>query len=283
MNEDKLFAFVLMPFSEKFNDVYKLGIKETAAQLNIIAERVDEQMYTEGILERIYRQIDIADIIIADMTGQNPNVFYEVGYAHAKDKMCILLTSNSDDIPFDLKHRRHIVYKDSINSLREKLFEELTWAKGEIENIQKSRIKVILKKAEGELEKSKYYVDGHIDFYVDLSNETEKVSTEIEAIYFYSTKGWTLKQDGKECPSTDSDLPDFTKRHFLVPPVRKLHKGSWAQIKFRSSKTLAWAIKGEELKDSYKILGRSNLRLVTEQGNFDYELLIDVNISEFPF
>src|ERR1051325_8167860 len=114
MKEEKLFAFVLMPFSKEFDDMYKFGIKEPASQLEILAERVDEQIYTEGILERIYRQIDIADIIIADMTGQNPNVFYEVGYAHAKTKMCILLTSNANDIPFDLKHRRHIVYNSSI-------------------------------------------------------------------------------------------------------------------------------------------------------------------------
>jgi nucleoside 2-deoxyribosyltransferase len=283
MKEEKIFAFVLMPFNQNFDDIYKFGIKEPASQLDILAERVDEQLYTGGILERIYRQIDIADIIIADMTGQNPNVFYEVGYAHAKNKLCILLTSNTNDIPFDLKHRRHIVYNDSINRLKEKILEELQWAKSEIENIKKSRIKVTLTKSEGELEKTKYRAEGHIDFYVDLLNETEKTSTEIEAIYFYSTKVWTLKQDGKECPSTASDLPDFAKRHFLVPPVRKLHKGGWAQIKFRASKTLAWAVKGEELKDSYKVTGRSILRLITEQGNFDYEVSIDVSIDEYPF
>lgn len=272
-----------MPFKDKFQDVYKLGIKETAAQLGIIAERVDEQIYAEGILERIYRQIELADIIIADMSGQNANVFYEVGYAHAKSKLCILLTSNADDIPFDLKHHRHIVYGESINSLREKLLEELVWAKGEIENIKKSRIKVTLKRTEGELESEKYRAIGHIDFYIDLVNETEKVSTEIEALYFYSTEGWTLKQDGRECLSTDSDLPEFEKRHFITPPVRKLHKGAWAQIKFKASKTLASAFRGEEIKDSYRVQGRSNLRLVTERGNFDYSLSIDTNISDVPF
>ena len=92
----------------------------------MVAERVDEQIYREGILERIYRQIEAADIIIADMTGQNPNVFYEVGYAHAKGKLCILLTSNAADIPFDLKHQRHIVYDKSIVTLRRELEKEIT-------------------------------------------------------------------------------------------------------------------------------------------------------------
>src|SRR5438309_842398 len=108
MNQDGIFAFVLMPFGHDFDDIYRLGIKDPAKNLNILAERVDEQIYREGILDRIYRQIDIADIVIADMSGKNPNVFYDVGYAHAKQKLCILLTCSADDIPFDLKHRRHI-------------------------------------------------------------------------------------------------------------------------------------------------------------------------------
>jgi nucleoside 2-deoxyribosyltransferase len=137
MEDKPIFAFVLMPFASDFEDIYKFGIKEPASELDIVAERVDEQIYSEGILERIYRQIDLADIIIADMTGQNPNVFYEVGYAHAKGKLCIHLTTDSDDIPFDLKHKRHIVYEGSINKLKNELIEELNWAKSEIQNIRK--------------------------------------------------------------------------------------------------------------------------------------------------
>ncbi len=108
----KLFAFVLMPFDKSWDDVYRLGIKAAVEELGMIANRVDEQVFhREGILERIYKQIEAADFIIADMTGKNPNVFYEVGYCHAKNKLCILLTANADDIPFDLKHHRHIVYE----------------------------------------------------------------------------------------------------------------------------------------------------------------------------
>lgn len=283
MEEKSIFAFVLMPFAAEFEDIYKFGIKEPAAQLEIVAERVDEQIYTEGILERIYRQIDLADIIIADMSGQNPNVFYEVGYAHAKGKICIHLTSNADDIPFDLKHRRHIVYRGSINTLKDQLIEELTWAMGEIQNIRKSQIKVRLKNASGDLEKTKYSATGDVNFKIDLLNESNKTSAEIESIYFYSSKGWTLYQDGKECPSTDSDIQDFAQRHFLKSPIRKLHNNSWAQITFHSKKTLAWAFKGEELKSSYRISGRSILRLITSEGHFDYEITIDTTADESPF
>lgn len=281
--ESEIFSFVLMPFEKAFDDIYKLGIKETAAQLGIIAERVDEQIFQEGILERIYRQIEVADIVIADMSGQNPNVFYEVGYAHAKGKLCILMTKNASDIPFDLKHHRHIVYGNSINGLRENLTEELVWAKNKIENIKLSRIKVDLKETFGNLEKTKYSARGTIDFKIDLLNESITPSAEIEAIYFYSTKGWSLFQDGQECPSTDSDIAGFKSRHFLTPPLRKLHKNSWAQLKFGARKLLAYAREGDELKNSYRVTGRSILRLVTSEGNYDHELSLDVLVDEIPF
>ncbi|MDD5391129.1 MAG: hypothetical protein PHD37_17470 [Gallionellaceae bacterium] len=281
--DTEFFAFVLMPFDKTFDDIYKLGIKETATALGILAERVDEQIFSEGILERIYRQIELADLIVADMTGQNPNVFYEVGYAHAKGKLCILLTQRAEDIPFDLKHHRHIVYGSSIGQLRNLLAEEMAWAKDQVEAIRSSRIKVTLKDASGLLEKTKYIAWGSVDFKVDLHNETSNTSAEIDAIYFYSNKGWTLKQDGKECPSTDSDLPDFPARHFLSPPVRRLNKNSWAQLKFSARRVLAVASKGEELKDSYRVSGRSVIRLVTVEGNFDYEFPLDVALDEIPF
>jgi nucleoside 2-deoxyribosyltransferase len=281
--ETKIFAFILMPFDTAFDDIYRLGIKETASQFEIKAERVDEQIFQEGILERIYRQIKAADLVIADMSGQNPNVFYEVGYAHALGKLCVLMTNDAADIPFDLKHHRHIVYGDSISKLKERLGEELAWAKNEITNVQASRVKVVLKNTFGNLEKTKYYAKGMVDIKIDLLNESSMPSADIEAIYFYSGKGWTLIQDGRECPSTDSDIPDFTARHFLTPPLRKLHKNSWAQLKFEANKILAWASDGDVLKDSYRVTGRSVVRLVTSEGNFDYELSLDVTVDEIPF
>lgn len=283
MDTNKLFAFVLMPFDSSFNDTYQMGIKETASSLNIKAERVDEQIFQEGILERIYRQIDISDIIIADMTGQNPNVFYEVGYAHAKEKICILLTHNADDIPFDLKHHRHIVYGSSIDTLRKNLKKELTWAKKEIEDIRASHIQVDLKKSTGFLKLSEYSAEGSIDFEINLRNNSKKPSAEIDAIYFYSTKDWSLVQDGKKCPSTESDIDNYTISHFITPPVRKLQKNSWAQVKFKTEKVLAHAYKGDELKKSYHVHGTAILRLITSAGNFDYDIVIDTICDEIPF
>ena len=124
----KPFVFVLMPFHGDFGDIYKFGIKGAAAEVGAYAERVDEQHLAGGMLDRIYNQISKADVIVADMTGQNPNVAYEVGYAHALDKVVVLLTQRDEDIPFDLRHHQHIVYGGKIDALRTALTSRLVWA-----------------------------------------------------------------------------------------------------------------------------------------------------------
>lgn len=116
-----------MPFSKEFDDVYQLGIKPACEEAGAFCERLDEQVFDEGMLDQIYIQIAKADMIVADMSTQNPNVFYEVGYAHALDKRVILITNSAGDIPFDLKHRFHLVYEKSITTLRARLKDRISW------------------------------------------------------------------------------------------------------------------------------------------------------------
>jgi hypothetical protein len=239
MSDEKPFAFVLMPFNREHDDTYNLGIKAAVEAAGMVAQRVDEQIYyREGVLQRIYNQIEAADLIIADMSGRNPNVFYEVGYSHAKAKLCILLTRNADDIPFDLKHHRHIVYS-SISDLRAKLAVDLDAARSQLE-ARESPVSVELESAWGMLEKGKTYrsVDARIT--LDLNNRTSKASPDIDAIYLYTGPGWTYTQDGVECPSAPTD--DNRLRHFLRSPVPRLGKGGWAQIKLQGRKRLASSI-----------------------------------------
>jgi hypothetical protein len=124
----KPFVFVLMPFSPTFDDIYRYGIKKACEDQGCYCERVDEQMFDGSILDRIYNQIVKADVIIADMTGRNANVFYETGYAHALNKRVILLTQSENDIPFDLKHYSHLVYSGKISNLADQLAPKISWA-----------------------------------------------------------------------------------------------------------------------------------------------------------
>ena len=70
-----------------------------------------DDIYSDGIvIEEIWERICAAQFLIADMTGRNPNVFYEIGLAHALGKHVIILAQSEVDVPFDLRHRRVILY-----------------------------------------------------------------------------------------------------------------------------------------------------------------------------
>jgi len=283
MTDKVLFAFVLMPFDSKFDDIYNLGIKEAAAKVEFKAERLSEQIFIEGMMDRIYRQIELADVVIADMSDKNPNVFYEVGYAHAKDKLCVLQTGDAKDIPFDLQHRRHIVYRGSITVLRQELIKNLEWAKTEIENIRRSQIRVDFKQPQGKLVVTDWEAEASVNFRVDLYNDSNKPSAEINAVYFYTGSLWEIKQGDKSSPYTNSDIPRFKRRYFLTPPVTKLQSGSWAQLQFSGSRIVADKYFGDEIKDKYTLGGMSVLRFVTSEGIFDYEWPINFDVSLMTF
>ncbi len=125
--QPKPFVFILMPFDKKFEDVYQLGIRAACEAVGAHCERVDEQVFEGGILDRIYNQISRADIIVAEMTDRSPNVFYEVGYAHALGKRAILITQSADSIPFDLQNYPHVIYEGRITHLTPQLITRLRW------------------------------------------------------------------------------------------------------------------------------------------------------------
>lgn len=126
-HKKKPFAFVLMSFKPDFDDLYELGIKAACQLAGVECSRVDEQIFDDDILARIYKQIEIADVVISEMTGRNPNVFYETGYAHALNKRVILIANAKEDIPFDLEHYPYIIYNRSIKYLKSELEKKLRW------------------------------------------------------------------------------------------------------------------------------------------------------------
>lgn len=277
------FTFVIMPFNSGFDDVYRLGIKEAAKDCGVKAERLDEQLFGEGMLDRIYRQIDLADFIVADLSDRNANVFYELGYAHAKEKTCILLTKDASDIPFDLKHRRHIVYGSSISYLKEELIKNIKWAKSEVIAREKSKISVITKPPVGDLSTSKHAAEATITFAFDLHNKTNNISPEISAIYLYTGHQWKIMNDSKECPFSEADIKPFKYRYFILPPVPKIGRNGWTQVKVKATRTIARAWEGDEIKDEYKVGGRGILRLETADGNYDHEFDFNLELQEIPF
>ena len=117
-------AFVLMPFDDDFVPVYTGLIKHSLEPIGFVVQRADDIDSQRNILQDILDKISNSDLVVADLTGLNPNVFYELGLAHAFRKPVILLTQVIEDVPFDLKSYRIIQYSthfDTIDRARETL------------------------------------------------------------------------------------------------------------------------------------------------------------------
>jgi hypothetical protein len=112
-------VFVLMPFKAEFKPVYDDHITKVTDTLNLSAVRGDDFFTAHSIITDIWSAICSARIIIADCTGRNTNVFYELGLAHAVGKPVILITQYPEDVPFDIKHLRFIHYEFTPRGMKE--------------------------------------------------------------------------------------------------------------------------------------------------------------------
>jgi hypothetical protein len=101
---------VLMPFDAAMRPIYDDHITSLAKRLNKSVSRADDFFTSERIMEEIWTALINTSIVIADCTARNPNVFYEIGLAHAIGKPTVLITQTAQDVPFDLRHRRYIEY-----------------------------------------------------------------------------------------------------------------------------------------------------------------------------
>lgn len=117
----KLRCFVVMPFGDKnLQDLYDYYMKPTLEdKCDLDVERGDDPFGSNVIMDDIRSSIDVADFIIADLTGKNANVFYEVGICHALEKPVLLLAQSMEDVPFDLRHRRILLYSITPGGIRQ--------------------------------------------------------------------------------------------------------------------------------------------------------------------
>ena len=112
-------VFVLTPFNSEFVDAF-ITVKEVCNDFKFRCIRGDEEFVSEDILPVILTQILKSRFIVANITGRNPNVMYELGIAHAFGKNVIIVAENFTDIPFDLNNKRIILFED-LNDLSAKL------------------------------------------------------------------------------------------------------------------------------------------------------------------
>jgi hypothetical protein len=127
MSDEKL-CFVIMPFREELKEVYEYGIKPAVIESGSRCIRADESISIGNITRDIIEHILQADVIVADLTGHNPNVFYELGVAHSVGNKTIMITQDIESIPFDISPYRIISYEQTIEGaqrLREQLLKEI--------------------------------------------------------------------------------------------------------------------------------------------------------------
>ena len=104
-------AFVMMPFASNLESTF-VTIMDACKELALPCARADSLYSQKPILTHVVESIGTSQILIADLTDKNPNVFYEVGIAHAVRRLesIILLSQTLDDVPFDLRHLPILLY-----------------------------------------------------------------------------------------------------------------------------------------------------------------------------
>jgi hypothetical protein len=120
---DKNLVFVLTPFHPDYRRPYE-AIASVCTSIGLKCMRGDEEHVAGDILQHILRLIAKARLVIANLDGRNPNVFYELGIAQALGKPVLLIASSPEDLPFDVRTTR-IVFWKTPQELEEKLRREL--------------------------------------------------------------------------------------------------------------------------------------------------------------
>jgi hypothetical protein len=119
-------VFAVMPFSEALFPIWEAGIRAACDDLKFECLRSDLIGTPGTIITQVCDSIGAADVVVGEVSERNPNVFYEIGFAHALGKETILLATSSDNlIAFDLQHRRHFLHGGDPQRVREHLIKTL--------------------------------------------------------------------------------------------------------------------------------------------------------------
>lgn len=132
MPKENNICFVISPIGEegslkrkRSDDLLEYIIRPVSDELNLIAQRADEIGQPGNITSQIVRMLVESKMVVADLTDRNPNVFYELAIRHALKKPVVLLFSDHEELPFDIKIYRAIRYDITDYAMREPVMKEL--------------------------------------------------------------------------------------------------------------------------------------------------------------
>src|SRR5260370_1274867 len=92
-----------MPFKKEMDDVFYYGIQQPLHTAGLLCERVDKDIFSGGIMEYVRNRIETSAVVVAELTGGNPNVYLEVGYAWGKGRPVILVARDEKELHFDVR------------------------------------------------------------------------------------------------------------------------------------------------------------------------------------
>ena len=126
-------CFVVMPFASELDFVYRV-IERVVVEKGFQCVRADKKHTAVPVVEDIKADIAQAELVIVDFTGRNPNVYYEAGLADAWKKKWIIIAQSTEDLTFDVRHIRTILYSNRMGAdekLRTDLANAITETFGE--------------------------------------------------------------------------------------------------------------------------------------------------------
>lgn len=119
------FCFTIMPYGDWFDIYYNEIYAPAITEAGLVAKRADDLYRPSSIVHDIWQYTKECQLVLADLTGKNPNVLYELGLAHAIAKPVILIVESMEDIPYDLRALRIIEYNKNAHNWGELLKEKI--------------------------------------------------------------------------------------------------------------------------------------------------------------
>jgi hypothetical protein len=268
-------VFIAMPFDPSFNDVYKDAILPAIRESKLVPYRVNELKVNSDIVQDIEQGIKNAAIVLADFTNKNSNVFYEVGFARAIGKNLISATQKREDVPFDLRQRRYIIYKNTPSGLGIFKREIKLWINEILKNPSKHNLypKVFV-------HGTKFDVPDKNEFWNDLCKRAEKRFFLLGG----TNKSWVNKSEHQSQELADSILR-IVKNRGIVRIISNDSASAISDHREFFNKHIKPEIKSRDLFEKFKktfmygVIKDSNYQAVISDDRI--VLLPTMNSSQF--
>ena len=232
---EKLKVFMIMPFQEEFLELYGM-IKEKLKDKYEFSNAGDLET-KRNIIQDIVVGIAQADVIIADVTQLNPNVFYELGLCHALNKKVILITQDINELPFDIRSYRVSEYQtnfwkikdiiDEIEKILQGVQDGSVQFGNPIKDYYPSDEKEKLFKKNEVIPKENIIGEdrGFLDFMADINEDIDKLSNEIEKMVEEQNIMTKQMEDATDEITRVSKSPSSGNASFIRNITRKVGVG----------------------------------------------------------